>query len=219
MNRLSIVFATTMILLAILVAFLVTAGPAAAESELGPDDHCSLGDAVSIMNAFFPLFQHGDNSPNDIARRCQFRTFREPEEGICFCEHDEFVGATAWFELRDDPDYEEWSAHESVSLVEIILSITEPAGQPIDPFVTAVKGGLHPVFGSIFWKQVGAIFNDLVPGDYTVLTEFDHPAEAIYGEFDPAVVNFKVLPHDEAHALGRPASGLAGSVICPQDTN
>jgi hypothetical protein len=199
-------------------------------ASLAPDGHCGQGDAIAIQNAFFPLVQNGPEGL-DAFGLCQFRTYFEPDNGICFCEYDDIVAAGVWFESVASPDfpgcsagdedcstpYDGWSARESVSLVRDTITLIQPTGLSIEAFTTPVKGGLHPIFGPVIWKQAGVVFRDLPPGSYTIRTETDHPAEAIFGPFEPSVVTFHVLPHDQAHELGRPTSGFEGSVRCPDD--
>lgn len=177
------------------------------------------------------------DSALDIIYRCQFRTFQvvddgevlnPPDEGICFTEDEVFVGGIVWFEFTASPDfpgcsegdencdvpYDGWSARESVGLMETTLTLLDSDQQPI-VIVTPVKGGHHRSGASVVWKQTAAIFQNLAPGSYELLTEYDHPAEAIFGDFEPDLMPFTVLAHDVAQEQGRPEGGFPGSVTCP----
>lgn len=193
------------------------AGPAGAEpSDLGPDGHCGYGDAVAIANAFYPRLW-GNNPTDDpltdldANTLCQFRTFFEPEEGICFDEKDVFTGGIVFFDLAD-AEYPDLglSAREVLQATDVEFEVIGPVGAEWTTFATPVKAGLNDFFGKTVWRQFGLIFTNAVPGDYTVVTKIDDP----FGYVELSV-NFRVLPHDVAHDLGRPASPFEGSVACP----
>ena len=226
LRRLYAVVAATLALAAVFSAAHAPGGP------LKPDVHCGQGDVTSIKNAYYPLWSTGWGNPASAANLCQFRIFYQPPEGICFCEHDMFVGGDVWSEPVANPyfpgcragdegclvPYDGWTARESVGLEEEVTTFVAPAGLPIDRFVTPVRGWKDPDGVRLVLKQTGAVFQNLPPGTYTISTELHHPAQAIFGNLfgEPWVVTFHVLPHDQAHALGLPTGEFPfGSVKCP----
>ena len=228
LRRLCAVIATTLAVVCVLMVGPAPAGP------LMPDDHCGEGDVTAIMHAYYPLWSTGWGDPLNAPNLCQFRTFYEPPEGICFCEHDMFVGGDVWSEscsvplsrvagratrAASSPTTAGRRGSRS-SLEEEVTTFIEPAGLPIDRFVTPVRGWTEPGGGRLVLKQTGAVFRDLPPGTYTISTALHHPAQAIFGNLfgEPWLVTFRVLPHDQAHALGRPTGEFPfGSVKCPAD--
>jgi hypothetical protein len=169
---------------------------------LGPDEHCGTGNVEAITRAFYPLFFNSDGPADDVATRCQFRLFAEPSEGICFDELDHFVGG---FVISFDK-----SERELLEQVEIDISPPELGGLEPEPTETPIKalGSEH-----IIWKQWSVTFSGLSPGSYTVATSLSFRGSLVE-EFE---VEFHVLPHEAAHELGRPESGLQGSVVCPPE--
>lgn len=229
LSRLLAVIAT-----ALTLAGALSVGTAPAGSPLKPDDHCGQGDVTAIKNAYYPLWSTGWGSPASAPNLCQFRTFYQPPEGICFCELDMFVGGDVWSEPVASPyfpgcragdegclvPYDGWTARESVGLEEEVTTFLDPAGLPIERFVTPVRGWKDPDGVRLVLKQTGVVFRNLPPGGYTVSTELYHPALVIFGNVfgTPWVVTFHVLPHDQAHELGRPTGEFTfGSVKCPAD--
>lgn len=176
----------------------------AADSELlGPNDHCDAGAAESIAAAFFPLFWNGGGKAGVVADRCQFGTFIEPDAGICFDEHDRFVGGLVFFGTRAD--------RASIEGAEVTIAVVDPVGVETERVETPIKGSIHPVFGPVVWKQWALIFEGLAPGSYRVVTSFG----GTVADIEPIEVVFHVLDHEVAHDLGRPTSPMEGSVVCP----
>lgn len=192
--------------LILIAASVGTGGQANAETgSLGRDDHCGTGSANAITNAFYPLFWNADGKAGDDVTRCQFRLFAEPPAGICFDELDHFVGGIVWF---DEP-----SNRESLDRLEFDVRILELGSLGPELIETPIKALRHPSLGNTVWKQWSVTLGGLTPGSYTAVTSL-----GIDGSFvEEFTVEFHVLPHDDAHALGTPESGLEGSVICPPE--
>jgi hypothetical protein len=180
---------------------------------LKPGDHCGQGDVTAVKNAYYPLWSTAWGNPLNAPNLCQFRTFYQPPEGICFCEHDMFVGGDV-FSVNAADSYAGLTARAFVDLEKEVTTFVNPPGLPIERFVTPVRGWKDPDGVSLVLKHTGAVFRNLPPGTYTISTEYDVPP--FPEQADTWVVTFHVLPHDQAHALGRPTGEFPfGSVKCP----
>lgn len=203
-------------------SFVFYVSPVEAASTLGPDAHCTVGDAKAVEEAFYPRLWRGNPNEEPFASAdrnnlCSFRTFWEPEEGICFCEEDTFTGGVVYSDYSSD--LAELKAlkgalHEMV----VEFDVEAPPGAEWTEFDTGVKGfGVDYVDGvkvHVILRQFGLTFTSAVPGAYEIRSTQSHP---LYGQ-EEFLVTFTVLPHETAHDLGRPdgpLKGLTGSVTCP----
>jgi hypothetical protein len=181
--------------------------PASASRPLGPDDHCTYGDATAIAEAYYARHFGGDPTEDPLVadtanELCSFRTFITPDDGICFCEDDVFTGGTVFSDFADFRDV--------LGEIEFNFTLNAPEGAEWNGFDTPVKAGRN----GIVWRQFGVIFTHAVPGVYELESTYSLPDE------EPLTFNvsFTVLPHEIAHDLGRPDGPLSvinGSVNCP----
>jgi hypothetical protein len=193
--------------LAVVSTVLLIAQPVSASPPLGPDDHCTYGDATAIANAFYPRQFGGDPTEDPFVAEhtnelCSFRTFITPDDGICFCEDDVFTGGTVFFDVAD--------AREFLREIEFDFTLNAPEGAEWSGFDTPVKAARN----GFVWRQFGVTFTHAPPGIYELESTYSLPGE------DPLTffVSFTVLPHEIAHDLGRPdgpVSIINGSVNCP----
>jgi hypothetical protein len=203
------------------------ATPSWGQSVLGPEDHCAEGDLQPNVHAWYPRWSNVER-PGENTHLCQLRSFYEPDEGVCFCEHDVFVAGDVVSVYKFDTPFGLWSAREFVETLQIFTEADAAAAAYAEPFVTPVSGlsrrecTSEPVDGNceeyfteqLVLKQAGLVFRGLPPGNYAVEQDLDHPAEQIFNfTFEKARVNFRVLAHEHAHDLGRP--WVFGSVNCP----
>ena len=205
-----------------LFAVLFAAGTASAQSHMTPDDHCAIGDATSLSRAFYPLLfnegpkQNPATDGNETTLRCQFRSFRTPLEEICYCEHDvAFAGAAASVHTTSAAELRAGRAW--LRGLTSTFTLTAPPGARAHGVSTAAAGvRIDEVSDDgpvrVVWTQNGVLFDELVPGFYSFDLFFHHRDEGLLG-FNHNW--FRVLPHETAHALGRPVSGYEGSVTCP----
>ena len=203
-------------------SLVVNVSPVEAASTLGPDAHCTVGDAQAVQEAFYPRLWRGDPSVHPFASAdhnnlCSFRWFWEPEEGTCFCELDTFTGGNVYADYRSDPT-ELTALAEDLRQVEVEFVVQAPPGAQWTEFDTGVKGfGVDYVEGEkvhVLLRQFGLTFTKAVPGAYEIHSMVTDP---VYGDWEE-FFTFTVLPHETAHDLGRPdgpLKGLTGSVTCP----
>jgi hypothetical protein len=120
----------------------LAAGPTFASPELGPDDHCTLGNATSTENAFYARGFRGNPNADIFAKDadlyCQFRSFLQPPEGNCFDERDIFTGANV-LSLGDTDREAVRAIAEVLGQIGFDFTVSAPAGAECSGFQTPVK--------------------------------------------------------------------------------
>jgi hypothetical protein len=134
----------------------LTSGIAAAPDGDESVNHCTIGEAEAAFQAWVPAVKLWNGLGIDQGALgegywlCQYRSFRDGAE-VCFCEDDIFLGGSTLYELLEGPDaLSRPEARESIAAWEFRVFITPDGGQEseLDVMRTAIKGGLHPVWGA-----------------------------------------------------------------------